>query len=167
MTASSLPENTTVYKQYIRGHCKDFCLHTCCFRNSVIYSLKSTRNNFRKAWIFARRLSSTAKLSPEDSLNPLRPLCSVNNSPPQGHLGSTSSWWTKQPNSPSSYPAAPWQPQPLNMLCSSSSQHHLAEPCQWRAGILKSGCCTLVALGRIPLGPPPVESADQVVQMWT
>lgn len=33
-----------------------------------------------------------------------------------------------QPNSPASYPAAPWQPQPLHMLCPSSSHWHLAEP---------------------------------------
>lgn len=33
-----------------------------------------------------------------------------------------------QPNSLASYPAAPWQPQPLHMLCASSSHWHLAEP---------------------------------------
>lgn len=57
-------------------------------------------------------------------------MCSVNNSPPKGPLCSLDTCPAKQLNSPASYPATPWRPQPLNMLCSSTSQHHLAEPWQ-------------------------------------
>lgn len=64
---------------------------------------------------------------------------------------------TKQPNSPASYPAAPWQPQPLNMLCSSTSQWHLAEHCQ---------CCNVPIWTLQALGPMPVKVADQVSQIW-
>lgn len=47
------------------------------------------------------------------------------------HLFSLCNNLTWQPNSPASYPASPWQPHSLNMLCSSTSQEHLAEsfPC--------------------------------------
>lgn len=75
--------------------------------------------------------------------------------------GSINRCWTKQPNSPASYPAAPWQPQPLNMLCSSTSQRHLAEPCQCCSAMSRFGRCTFVALS-----PLPVEVADQVGQIW-
>lgn len=115
----------------------------------------------------ARRLCSIAKHSPQGSVDPRGPIYSVNNSPPQGHLGNTGRCWTKQPVSPAFYPAAPWQPQPLNMLCSSTSQSHLAEPRQHRSAMSRSGHRLLEAPGRIPLSPLPVESTDQLGQMWT
>ena len=80
------------------------------------------------------------------------PTGSVNNSAPQGHLGSIDTYCAKQLDLPASYPAAPWQPQPLNMLCSSTSQCHLADPVEGH---------TLKAPGRIPLSPPPMEAEAQ------
>lgn len=118
------------------------CFGAFSFYTQVHVSLKRAT---KRAWC-----CSTDNHSLPGSVNPRGAICSVNNSPPLGHLDRAGRCWTKQPHSPASYPAAPWQPQPLNMLCFSTSQRHLAEPRQRRSAVCLCGRRSSEALGLDP-----------------